>query len=98
MFNLEGGGGGDTKVFTQSGTTVKIATCRWKARSGVEICNMHNLAIYCVPLIGGFISRPFHHIANPNLVGRYYMAQKVTFTNIMVAMDIIVIMTNRKSN
>ena len=43
---------------------------RWNARSGVEICNMHNLVKYCVPLIGGSISQPFHDVASPNLLGR----------------------------
>ena len=43
--------------------------------------NMHNLVKYCVPLIGGSISRPFNDLANPNLVGRYNMTRKVTSTN-----------------
>ena len=43
--------------------------------------NMHNLVKYCVPLTGCSISRLFHDIASPNLVGRYYMTQKVTSTN-----------------
>ena len=42
---------------------------RWKVRSGVEMRNMHNLVRYCVPLIGGSVSRPFHDVASPNLVG-----------------------------
>ena len=53
----------------------------WKVRSGVEMRNMRNPVNYCVPLIGGSISWPFHDIANPNLVGRCYMTQKVTSTN-----------------
>ena len=43
--------------------------------------NMRNLVNYCVPLVGGSISWPFHDIASPNLVGRYYMSQKVTSTD-----------------
>ena len=43
--------------------------------------NMHNLVRYCVPLIGGSISRPFHDVSNPNLVGRYNMTRKLTSTN-----------------
>ena len=35
--------------------------------------NMHNLVEYCVPLIGGSISRPFHGLASPNLVGKYHI-------------------------
>ena len=42
--------------------------------------NMHNLVKYCVPLIGGSISRPLHDVANPDLVGRYNMTQNVTST------------------
>ena len=42
---------------------------------------MHNLVNYCVPLIEDSISWPFHDIASPNLVARYYMSQKVTSTN-----------------
>ena len=42
--------------------------------------SMRSLVNYCVPLIGGSISWPFDDIASPNLVGRYYMSQKVTFT------------------
>ena len=44
--------------------------------------NMHNLVRHCVPLIGGSICRPFHDVANPNLVGRYNMTQKVNCTNV----------------
>ena len=43
--------------------------------------NMRNLGNYCVPLTGGYISWPFHDIASPNLVDRYYMSQKVTSTD-----------------
>ena len=43
--------------------------------------NMHNLVKYSVPLIGGSISRTFHDMASPNLVGRYYMTQIATSTN-----------------
>ena len=43
--------------------------------------NMRNLVNYCVLLIEGSISWPFHDIGSPNLVGRYYMSQKVTSTN-----------------
>ena len=43
--------------------------------------NMHNLIKDCVPLIRGPITGPFHDIASPNLLGTYYMTQKVTFTN-----------------
>ena len=54
----------------------------WKVRSGVEMRNMRNLVnLCCVPLIAGSISWPFHDIASPNLVDRYYMSQKVTSTN-----------------
>ena len=52
-----------------------------KVRSGVERCNMHNLEKYCVLLIGGLISLPFHNVASPNLEGRYHMTQKVTSDN-----------------
>ena len=38
---------------------------------------MHNLVKYCVPLLGGSISRPFHDVANLN----YSMTQKVTPTH-----------------
>ena len=51
----------------------------WGVRSGVEMRNMCNLVNDCVPLIGGSISWPFHDIANPNLVGRYHISQKVTY-------------------
>ena len=53
----------------------------WKVRSGVEMRNIGNLVNHCVPLIGGSISSPFHDIASPNLVDRYYMSQKVISTN-----------------
>ena len=43
--------------------------------------NTHYLVKYCVPLIEGSVSRPFHDITSPNLVGRHYMTQKVTSTN-----------------
>ena len=43
--------------------------------------NMRNLVNYCVPLIGGSISWSFNDIASPYLVDRYYIGQKVTFTN-----------------
>ena len=42
---------------------------------------MHNLVKYCVPLIGGSISRSFHNVANLNLVGRYNITPKVTSTD-----------------
>ena len=54
---------------------------RWKVRSGVEMHNMRNLVNYRVPLIGGSKLWPFHDIASPNLIGRYYMSHKVTFIN-----------------
>ena len=43
--------------------------------------NMHNLVRYCVPLTGSSISRPFHDIVSPNVVGGYYMTQKVNSTD-----------------
>ena len=52
--------------------------------------NMRDLVKYSVPLIGCSTSRPFHDIANPNLVGRYYMTQ--ILLSPMVAMEIIVTM------
>ena len=62
-------------------TSSIIESIRWKVRSGVEMRNMCNLVNYHVPLIGGSISWAFHDIASPNLVGRYYMSQKVTSTD-----------------
>ena len=56
--------------------------------------NMRNLVNYCVPLIRGSISWPFHDIASPNLVGRCYMSQKVTFTN--GAIELIVTMATEQ--
>ena len=53
-----------------------IVECRWEVRSGVEMCDMRNLVNYCVPLTGGSIFWPFHDIASPNLVGRYYIVKK----------------------
>ena len=53
--------------------------------------NMHKFVKYCVPLIEGSISQPFHDVASPNLVARYYMIQKITSAN--VAMEIIVTTT-----
>ena len=58
--------------------------------------NMLNLVKYCVPLIGGSVSRPFDGIASPNLVGRYHMTQKVTYTNGCYGNDCI--HGNRTSN
>ena len=48
---------------------------------GVEIHNMHNLVKHCVSLIRSSISQEFYNLASPNLVGRYYMTQTITFAN-----------------